>query len=205
LRARGSLDLTRCHECDLLQRCPALARRQAAHCARCGVRLRTQSARSSERALALSLAALLLWVVANCTPFMTFSYQGRSQSSYIVSGAAGLLNEAYWPLGLLVLATSVVAPLVYLVCLLAVLVPLELRRRPPGLVPLMRVAQGIRRWAMLEIYVVGTLVAIVKLSQLASIELREGAFAFAALILCWTAVAAVLDPQEIWRRAERAR
>jgi len=204
LSARRPLDLTRCHECDLEQRLPTLAPRHAAHCPRCGVCLARKSAQSTEPALALGLAALILWLVANGVPFMDFSYEGRSQSNTIVAGAVALMRGLYWPLGALILATSVLAPVGYLGCVLALLVPLRFGRRPPGLVPLMRILASIRRWAMLEIYLVGALVALVKLSQLASIELREGAFCFAGLILCWTALVAVLDPQEVWSRAEGA-
>jgi len=198
-------NLVRCHDCDLLQRGPALQAGQSARCVRCGAVLYRERRDSLDRTLSLAVAALLLWVVANAYAFMTFAFEGRAQSNFIVSGPMDLWSMGYQPLAALVLFASVVAPVVYLSGLLWALVPLRLGWTPWGLAGLFRFLGWLQPWAMLEVYLLGVLVAIVKLSQLASIEASVGLWAFGALIIVWSAVGASLDPRVVWDAVETKR
>jgi len=89
----------------------------------------------------------------------------------------------------------------YLVGILFVLVPLQRGRRPAAMGPLVRTLIALRPWVMLEVYVLGALVAVVKLAQLASIDLDLGAYAFGLLIVVWTASVSLLDWRDVWERA----
>ena len=75
----GSLDpcLSVCHECDLLNRVPALPPDRAARCLRCGHVLFRNPANCVEKTLSLSVSALILWVVANVFPFLSFGLPGN--------------------------------------------------------------------------------------------------------------------------------
>jgi paraquat-inducible protein A len=81
----------------------------------------------------------------------------------------------------------------------------SLGRTPWGLAGLYRFLEWLQPWAMLEVYLLGVLVAIVKLGQLASIEASVGLWAFGALILVWSAVGSSLDPRVVCDAVETRR
>jgi paraquat-inducible protein A len=56
-------------------------------------------------------------------------------------------------------------------------------------------------WAMMEVYMLSVLVAIVKLSELATIVPGIALYAFSALILVTAWSGATLDPRIVWDRA----
>jgi paraquat-inducible protein A len=190
-----------CDGCGLLQRQAALEPGQSARCGRCGGSLYHEKTNSIERALALTLAALVLLVVANTQPFLTFEFKGRSQSNFILTGIVQLFREGYGPLAALICFTSVLAPLLHLSGMLCVLVPIRLGFRPRYLGLLFRMLGKLRPWSMLEVYLLGVFVAVVKLGELATIEYGVAFWAYAGLILASAASYAALDARLVWRAA----
>jgi len=187
-----------CHDCGLRQRHPDLAPGQSAYCAACGLKLFQHKPRGVEWALALTLTALVLLAVANFTEFMTFEYRGRSQDNRIITGILELRRLGYAPLAALILLTSLLAPLLHLSGMFCVLTCVQLGRSPAWLGPLFRRLEFLRPWAMLEVYLLGIFVAVVKLGELASIEVATAFWAYLALIVVATAAADVLDRRSVW-------
>jgi paraquat-inducible protein A len=199
--AEESAEYLRCLDCDLLQRAPHLAVGEGARCPRCGAVHHRRKRDGINRALALTSAALLLWVCSNFLPFMTFEFKGQSDQNTIATGVRILYERGFGELAALIAFTSVVAPIVYILGMLYVLVPLQLGARPWQLGPIHRALVWLRPWSMLEVYLLGALVAVVKLAELARIVPGPASYAFVALILVWIAIAEVLDPREVWERA----
>lgn len=197
------MPFVRCLDCDLLQRGPDLNPGEAARCFRCGSVLYRERANTLDRTLGLTLTALVLWVIANAYPFMTFEFKGQSESNVILSGVVELYSNGAVALSGLILFTSIVAPILYIGGLLYVLVPVKFGWRAPGVAACFRVLVELRPWSMLEVYLLGVMVAVIKLNQLASIEPGIALGAFAALILVWSASQASLDPRVVWRALEK--
>jgi paraquat-inducible protein A len=189
-----------CENCGLLQGRSALAPGQSAHCAGCDTKLFREQPRGIQRALALTLAALVLLAVANLTDFMTFEFKGRSQDNRIITGVLELGRLGYVPLAALILFTSVVAPLLYLSGMLCVLASVHLGHSPAWLGPLFRRLELLKPWSMLEVYLLGILVAVIKLGQMASIELATAFWAYLGLIATATAASDCLDSRSVWER-----
>ena len=101
---------------------------------------------------------------------------------------------------MLVLLTATVVPLAWLLSTAYVLLPLWLGRVPWGVAQVFRFTELLRPWAMMEVYLLGVIVAYVKLSDLARLELGIALFAFVGLIVVMIAAEAALEPHEIWRR-----
>lgn len=198
------MPFARCLDCDLLQRGPDLHPGEAARCCRCGSVLYRERANTLDRTLGLTLTALVLWVIANAYPFMTFEFKGQSESNVILSGVVELYSNGAVALSALILFTSIVAPILYIGGLLYVLVPVKFGWRAPGVAACFRVLVELRPWSMLEVYLLGVMVAVIKLNQLASIEPGIALGAFVALILVWSASQASLDPRVVWRALEKA-
>jgi paraquat-inducible protein A len=189
-----------CHECGTVQRMRALPEGGAARCGRCGAVLYRQRRDSIEHTLLLTLAALILFGIAHTFPFLTFELEGRADTSTLLSGAWSLYDQGMWPLALLVLLTATVVPLLWLLSAVYVLLPLWLGRLPWRIAEVFKLTELLRPWAMMEVYLLGVIVAYVKLSDLARLELGIALVAFVALIVVMIAAEAALEPHEIWRR-----
>ncbi len=191
-----------CHDCGRIHSLPALREAGAVVCTRCGAVLRRYRPEGISRALALNLAALLLFAVANALPLMTMTLAGREQSATLAEGVLGLYREGMWQLAGLVLLVAIVFPLARILGSLWVLTHLGANRENKTLAPVLRMVEGLRPWAMTEVYLLGLIVAWVKLRDLAHLELglALGAFILFILIVIWAAVA--LDPQDVWERIQ---
>ncbi len=176
----------------------------AAHCPRCGAVLYRNKADGMDRTLAFTVAGMILFVLANAFPLMTFQLQGRSDSNRLISGVLDLFAQGMWELASLVFLTSILAPLVYLCGMLYVLGPLRFGWRLPGLAGVFRFVRKLRSWAMLEVYTLGIFVAFVKLSDFGGVEAGIALYAFFLLIFALYAADLSLDPRDVWRRVEEA-
>lgn len=194
------MPIVACHECASVHRMAALQPGQTAACTICGAKLYREQSDSIEWVLGLTIAALILFVVANLLPFMTLKLEGREQPSTIMTGVLGLHDDGMWPLAALVFAAAILMPLLKLLTLLYVLLPLHFDRRPWGMAPLFRWIETIHPWAMMEVFLLGVIVAYVKLIDLATIELGVALFAFAGVIILMGAADIVLDPRKVWHQ-----
>lgn len=194
------VSLIACHDCGLLQRVRPLPDGGAARCGRCNAVLYKQKHNSIERTLTLTIAALILFVLANVFPFMTFKLEGRAQTSNLSSGAVDLYADGLWELAILVLLVAIVIPLLKLLGTLYVLFPLHLGRRSPYVAAVFRFVETLHPWAMVEVYLLGVIVAYAKLIDLATIELGVALYSFVALIFVMIAADAALEPRVVWER-----
>jgi paraquat-inducible protein A len=192
-----------CHDCGLLHHVRPLPVGGAARCTRCGAVLYRRKPDSIERALVLTLAALILFAVANSFPFLTFELEGRATTSTLITGVIQLYQDGMWPLAALVLGATILVPLAKLLATVYVLLPLRLGRRIWGLAQVFRAVEVMHPWAMMEVFLLGVIVAYVKLSDLAHLELGIALFAFIALILVMIAADVALEPREVWDRLGR--
>src|SRR5690606_21261873 len=160
-------ELVACHECDLLMRKPRLAVGECAKCPRCGFELYSCRHDVVQRSMALVLAALLLFVPANFLPIMQLNLFGQTTHDTVWSGVLSLYRSGMQGIALLVFLCSMAVPLLKLLCQLAVLLSIQWDvGRSHGLL-LYRIYHHLRDWGMLEVYLIGILVAIVKLRDMA--------------------------------------
>jgi paraquat-inducible protein A len=191
--------LIACHECDLLHQRRSLPPDGTARCVRCGAVLYKRKRNSLNRVLSLTIAGLVLFVIANVYPFLTFRLEAQLQKTNLITGVVELYQQDMWIVAGVVLLTTIVMPLLELSGMLFVLVPLKLNRRPWKLALLFRSVRSFRPWGMMEVFMIGILVAAVKLVKMASIIPGTALYAFMVLIFILAASAAALDPHIIWK------
>ena len=191
--------LIACHECDLLHQRRSLPPDGMARCVRCGAILYKHKRNSLDRVLSLTMAGLVLFVIANVYPFLTFRLEAQVQETNLITGVVELYQQGMWIVAGVVLLTTIVMPLMELSGMLFVLVPLKLRRRPWKLALLFRSVRSFRPWGMMEVFMIGILVAAVKLVKMANIIPGIALYAFMVLIFILAAAAAALDPHIIWK------
>lgn len=197
--------LIACHACDLLHRLPILERGMTATCCRCGAVLARSKPNSVERTLALAVAGLILLVLANSFPFLGFKVQGQVRQTLLLTGIQQFYLQGMPGLAVLVFITTVLAPAAQILALIYVLLPLRYNRQAPGMFQVFRWLRSIQPWSMLEVFMVGILVSIVKLAKMAQIIPGVAAFCFMALIFVLAATMAALDPHVVWERWEAER
>lgn len=199
--------LIACRGCDLLQWLPPLAAGERAHCVRCGHELARHAVNSLDRALALVVAAAVLLLLANLTPLMGLAVVGRSSSTTIIGGALEMWTHGERVTAAVVAFCAVLAPATFVTGLLVVL--LAARRSaarglaaPRWLGEILRWTRYLHAWSLLEVMLLGMLVALVKIAQLASVSAGIGILSVAALAVLFPMIMAHFDAREIWERIE---
>jgi paraquat-inducible protein A len=193
-----------CADCDLLQNVPELAPGSKALCARCGCTLATRSADPIDLPLALTVTAAIALIVANTAPLMGLSAVGRQASTTIIGGAYEMWLQGEQITGLIVAFCAVIAPAGYILFMLTVLFA---ARRPPAprwIGGMLRGAEFMRPWSMNEVMMLGILVALIKIAELATVQIDAGIFAMGVLVVLFPAIMATFDPEEIWQRVKWA-
>lgn len=197
--------LIACHECDLIHRVKPLPKKGVANCIRCGSVLYRHKPNSIDRTLALSLAGLVLFMLANAYPFLALKMESQIHQTNLITGIIVLYTQGMQPLAILVLLTTILAPLAQLLGMLYVLLPLRHDRVPPKFAPIFRFLRILETWSMMEVFMLGILVSVVKLAKMAQIVPGVAIFSFFGLIVVLTAATVSLDPHEIWHRWEKLR
>jgi paraquat-inducible protein A len=194
--------LMACHDCDLLQSIPAVPEGCAALCRRCGTVLIRNKPKSFQRPLALLLAGAILFVMFNAFPFLTFKKEGLEHQTHVVTGIRQLADQGMEALAALVAFNLIIIPGLHLLASLYVLVPVSLNRRAPGMFIIFRYIRILQPWHMVEIFMLGVLVSMVKLAKMAQIVPGVAVYSLTAFIFIMAAASAAVDPHEVWERWE---
>ena len=195
--------LIACHECDLLHQRQHLPRGGTAICIRCGAKLYSRKRNSLDRVLALTIAGLVLFCVANAYPLLTFKLEAQAQETTLFSGVVALYDQGMWIVAGVVFLTSILVPLLQLTLMLYVILPLKFNQRPWGLPIWFRAVHSFKPWGMMEVFMLGILVSFVKLAKMATLIPGIALYAFLVLIFVLAASTASLDPHIVWDRVEK--
>lgn len=204
MNARLLLSSVACPDCDLLQRIPPLAPGAKARCVRCGSLLAKRTSVSRDLPLALTLTAVIAFIIANTSPLMNLSAVGRTASTTILGGAYQMWLQDERITGALVAFCAVIAPGGYLLFMLTLLLAARRTPAPHWVAEMLRWAEHLQIWSMLEVMMLGILVALIKIAELASVEPGIGLYAVGALVLLYPAIAVNFNDRELWQRVEWA-
>ena len=192
-----------CTVCDTLHTRPRLAPHQKAVCRVCGSTLRHHSQLDRARTIPLVLGCVLLFVIANVFPIVTLDMQGVAQPLTAIGAVQVLLQEGMIPVAMMVLLPALLLPALYLLALLGTLLVIRLRLMPDKLLNRMvRLMQQLRPWSMVEVFLLGILVAIIKLSSAAALVTGPALWAWMATTIVLT-VLMTIDLRRMIRREPR--
>ena len=189
-----------CRDCDTVYRAIPLRRGDVAFCRRCDAVLARHFGADVESGLALVCAAAIFFAIANLTPILSIDIAGVETEANVWF-AVRSLQQGWISVAALGLAvTTFLVPAVQIALLLWILLFARLRITPPGFGGIMNLLHRLRPWSMSEVFLLGALVAIVKLANWVPITAGAGIWSMAAL----TAVLALLgrcDPASWWSLA----
>ncbi|BBD07555.1 paraquat-inducible protein A [Desulfovibrio ferrophilus] len=191
-----------CHECDLLHHVREIPDGGSARCMRCDALLYRRKDNSIDQVLALTIAGLILFVLANAFPMLTMRLDANFQETTLLTGMQQLWNQGLPGLAGLVFLTTELVPLAKLLLLAYILIPIRMGILPPATGKVFRLVLALQPWAMMEVFMLGVLVAMVKLASTAEIIVGLALYAFGFLILILAGISSSLDPNEVWKRLE---
>ena len=196
-----------CPACGLVQRLAPQPRGAAYECARCGAFLtERKTAASLHLTAALSLAALILYVPANIYPILSMSMYGAYNENTVWEGVVSLAQYNQWFVAIVVFLASIVIPLLKLAGLFFLVATARigtrrgqrLRSRIYGFIDV------VGPWAMLDVFLLAVLVALVKLGSLATVAPGPGLIPFACVVVLTMLASQTFDPRLIWREGRPA-
>ncbi len=192
--------LIACHECDLLQRKIPLPSGGAAACHRCGAILYRSGDGDwgHEAALALLIAAAIVYVVANAFPILGIEFRGEHKSTTLFGAVLALWNQDMPIVAGLVLFTAILAPGLEIFGMIFLLAAFRLGRAARALPPMLRLILAARPWSMVEVFMLGVLVTVVKLSHLAAIVPGVSLWAYGALMILLAAATSCFNAHALW-------
>ncbi len=197
--------LIACHDCDLIHRIKTLPAKGTANCIRCGAVLYKHKPNSLERTLAFAFGGLILFILANSFPFLGLKIGAQVRETNLITGIHELYLQGMHMIATLVLITTVLAPFIQMMCLFYVLLPLKFGRVPRRLPRVLRFLEHVLPWSMMEVFMVGILVSVVKLAGMAKIIPGISLYSFLALIFVLAAMTVSLDSHLIWQKWEAHR
>jgi paraquat-inducible protein A len=194
-----------CHDCDLLIVVPEMADNHSLICPGCKTKQFTKYKNPLDYTIAFASAALIMLFLANSFPFLSFEAQGQSSTITIVEASYRLALEEFYLIAGLVYAFVILLPFIYLVSLLLLLLPIKLRKKPFKPIILGRIMSFFLPWIMAEVFIVGVLVALIKIIELADIILGFAFWAYIVFVICFTFTANVANRHQLWQWIDDAK
>ena len=195
-------ELVICHDCDCVHRRAALDRGEVAYCMCCGTVLARQQEMQVNQVLALTAAAAILFVIANATPVLAVEVGGMRTEANIWTAVLSMQSGWISAAAVVLAVTTFLVPLMQIGLLFWLLAFSIAAHRAPGIRAVLVTLHRLRPWSMTEVFLLGALVAIVKLSSWVHVIPGDGIWALAGLTILMT-VLSRYDPQDWWDLAER--
>jgi len=191
-----------------LQGCPictSIGSAEEEHCASCGATLHSGWDDSIQKTWAWLVTSALLYLPANFLPITYTLYLGKETESTILGGVVTLWEHGSQPIALVIFVASVLVPLGKMIVLswLCLSVQIGSRFALTHKTKLYRVTEFVGRWSMIDVYVVGILVALIRLGNIMTVRPGIAAVAFAAMVVTTMLAALAFDPRLLWAPINR--
>jgi paraquat-inducible protein A len=193
-----------CETCGLIQSLKELKPGTTAQCGRCRSIIRTRKINSLQRTAAFSLAAAILYVPANIYPILRMHYYGAYSESTIWDGCVNLFKDDQWLVAGIIFLASIVIPIFKLLGLffLVIITKAKSTKWRQQRTWIYKTIETVGPWAMLDVFLLSILVALVKLQRIATVMPGRGLVAFTAVVVLTILASASFDPKLIWNGAD---
>jgi paraquat-inducible protein A len=194
-----------CPSCDLAHRVSAAPASEGTRCARCRAPLQRPENGNIDTAIALAICALVLLFFSNAYPLVTIQVNGTTRATTLPGAALALYAQDHAGLAALVFTTTVLGPLLQIASLLYLLLPLRRAREAPGQNTIFRLLAQVRPWTFIEVFMLGVLVALVRLSEYANVIPGIALWSCGLLMLTLAALTSRTTPGQFWRWVDGSR
>ena len=189
-----------CHHCGLLQEVPSLEIGYQASCGRCGSLLFKRTKDSIQVTLALAITGLIFFWITHAYPLLLIEVEGLAQDMNLLASVGYFFEHEMYVLSMLVLITCILVPLFQLIALIYLLLPMVRGQLAPYSAWVFRLVHTMMPWGMIEVFLLGLLVSMIKLNKLATLVPGWSLWACITLIIIMTTMFSVLNPKDVWKR-----
>jgi paraquat-inducible protein A len=197
--------LITCHDCDLLQYEVALSANSAARCVRCNASLYHCTTAGMDRIIFLVAGSAAMFIIANLFPIVVLEAQGNFSATTLFDTASALYEQGRPLIALLVFATTILLPALELSAMLYMLVPLRVGQIAPGLATGVRFVRAVHLWSMIEVFMLGVLVVLVKLRDIAIVMPGIALWALAGAIVLFSMFSTSFSIRAFWTWVDSAK
>ena len=182
---------------------PKLVAGTSAQCLRCNhILVDANKHGSLSQLMALIITGLLFYIPANAFPILSLSLMGDEQHNTVLAGVLALYEDEYIFVAFVVFFCAILIPIIRLVVLFFIIIAIKKRKLLRVARTLFRLYHRLGEWGMLEIYLLGILVAIVKLVDIASVYPGMGMMCFIGLMLSEIGISLMLNKHYFWELLE---
>ncbi|MBL4623168.1 MAG: paraquat-inducible protein A [Immundisolibacteraceae bacterium] len=192
-----------CQSCDSMFDVSRLRDGDTASCSRCGGFLTRYVADQFVQVVAIAIAALVLLALGCSYPFMTLNLNGLESGMTLPQVALSLIAHRMPLLSISVAAFIIVIPAVVLILVIALAGAIALERHFDWLRPVGRLIFTLQSWSMVEVFFLGVLVSLVKISGIAMVEMGFAFWAYAVFSFLFLLAVTGLDRAQCWHQIEQ--
>jgi paraquat-inducible protein A len=193
-----------CRDCDAVHAHVALTPHQVAHCVQCGAVIARHSRANVNKVLAVASSCAILLLIANFTAVIGIDIAGTHTQTNVWMAVLSMRSGWNSVAAVVLLATMLLVPLVQVTLVLWLMSFARFHRRAPGFAPVLSFLHVLRPWSMSEVFLLGSLVAIVKLGNFVPLTTGPGVWAL-VLLTVLLAVLGRFDPRWWWELEQEAR
>ena len=201
----GRKQVIGCVYCDLLVDRPQIhgSGRYKVVCPRCGSSLYVVKGNTLPLSLSLVVTGCFLIIPAFTTPVFILTSMGNVRMNTLFTGVAELFVQGLWDIALLVLFTSIIFPVLKMILLLYTLAGISIGRLFPATGCVFRWYHYLQEWAMVDVFVLGIMVALTKLGTFADVSLGLGFWSLCVMLTLSTFAGFFLNVDLTWQEIDR--
>ena len=171
-------------------------------CPRCDRQLSGAWQLNPDALLALSLTTAILWVPALTLPLLRLENLGLVNHASLLDCIVTLLRGVFLPAGLLLLFTLFIMPLANLVAVSRLLWAAR-QHQSVSSPRWMQIYRQSREWAMTDIFLLGILISMTKLGELATVTPGAGIVCLGVAVVLRLIVETLAQPDQLQRLIEQ--
>lgn len=188
---------TACPQCGTLVRVPSHFMRARYHCPRCKAMLHRKG-QPFAYIIVMAVTTLMLFMPLTFLPILSLNVMGMERSATLFEALWQLFLDGYALIAIVSILTSLLLPVGMMVLLLSILIPLHMGKRPQNVAVYYRAYEHAREWGMVEVYLISTIVAVIKLSDMATLHIGAGLYVFIFFAVTFYITTVWFNPDDIW-------
>lgn len=192
-----------CHQCDLRTQLPELLPGTEAHCPRCNEQLCAIPRSPYEGPLAWATTALCFLILSCTFPFLTMKVEGNVSQITLLQSAGALIKEDFSLLAEILLLFVLLTPTIFLLIQLYLYDGLRRQKRLPGMVALTRLISHLKPWMMVDVFMLGVLVSMIKMAAYAKLTPGWSFWAFLLFTLTLTRASSLVNTHWLYYQLYR--
>ncbi|WP_434340106.1 PqiA/YebS family transporter subunit [Motilimonas cestriensis] len=191
---------TACEECDSLLSDTYIHSGTSLSCQRCHHTVSSRPKQPVEQPLAFALTSILMLALAYCFPFMSFSASGVTKQIYFYQAMSSLADNGFTPIAIFLFLSLTLLPLVCLILIISLHLNMERNTPNRAAIRRLKMLKIIKPWVMVDVFLVGILVALIKIMSMAEVGFGLSFWAFCLFTLAFLKTLLSIDMHWLWHQ-----